>query len=346
MMQDNLPRTTGLGSHSSRPTTDTKPTFGSASNIKTPAADQATIDRIRTLCHQWCGVFLDQSKTYLIRNRLKDLLQSLEVDSLERLVSMAERPTGLAIRDRIVDVLTTHETLFFRDRTPFEAIKQIILPGIKNAAGTARPKLRIWSAACSTGQEPYSLAMAIAESGIDFASWNISIEATDVSAGSIKIAQQGIYADHELARGLSDGQRERFFKPVSDGWQINNEIRRMVRFNVGNLLSANQSRDQFDVIMCRNVAIYFTPEDRRKVFEGLSQRLAADGHLFVGCSEVLAGLNHVLKAETVGRSTCYRRVPSESASPSSPNSSPLSSRLTGNSVSPLAGTSSSARPVS
>lgn len=301
-------------------------------NINQATVDQASIARIRTLCHQWCGVYLDESKTYLIRNRLKDLMQELKVDSLDRLAAMAERSTGLAIRDRIVDALTTHETLFFRDRTPFDAIKQVILPKLQATAGDSRPKLRIWSAACSTGQEPYSVAMALTESGIDRSSWDISIEATDVSSGSIKIAQRGVYADHELARGLSQQQRQRFFESVSDGWQIKSEIRQMVRFSVGNLLSQTHARDQFDLILCRNVAIYFTPEDRLKIFEQLAQRLSPDGYLFVGCSEVLTNVHHVLRTETVGRATCYRRVVSKpGAVPSSgpsrlPSASPNSSR--------------------
>ncbi|MEM9644388.1 MAG: protein-glutamate O-methyltransferase CheR [Planctomycetota bacterium] len=278
------------------------------SMISAGAPNQQVLQRIRTLTKQWCGVHLDASKDYLIQNRLKELMLDLKVDGIERLIDLASKSSGMSIRDRVVDALTTHETLFFRDRSPFEAIKSQIIPPIKAAAGSARPRLRIWSAACSTGQEPYSLAILLTESLPDIKNWNITIEATDVSAPAVKQATKGEYLDHELSRGLTADQRQRFFTKKAERWVINDSLRRMVRFRVGNLLTGSPSPNKFDLILCRNVAIYFTPEDRLMMFEKLAGQLDEKGYLFVGCSEVLTNLGHVLKAGTVGRASCYRPV--------------------------------------
>jgi len=293
----------------------------------TPPNDQASLDRLRQLCQKWCGVHLDSSKTYLIQNRLKDILQESNSKSFRDLITAAERPSGIALRDRIVDALTTHETLFFRDRSPFEAIRQHILPQIKQAAGARRPKLRVWSAACSTGQEPYSLMMLLIENAIDPQRWDITIDATDVSPGSIEKAKAGRYEEHELTRGLTSSQRERFFTKKGDTWQIQDSIRRMVHFRVANLLTGQSPGDGYDLILCRNVAIYFTSEDRLKLFEHLSKKLNPQGYLFVGCSEVLTNVGHVLRSESIGRATCYRSVSSKIAPTVSTN--PYSSSVSG-----------------
>jgi len=274
--------------------------------------EQADLDRLRELMRQWCGVHLDDSKNYLMRNRLSELLVELKIDGLSQLIALTRGAGNSAVRDRIVDVLTTHETLFFRDSTPFDAITGQILPAIRKAAGTGRPRLRIWSAACSTGQEPYSLAMALVETLPDLAGWDVSIDATDVSAGSIKQAIAGEYLDHEISRGLSLHRRMRHFTPNNARWRINENLRKMVRFRVDNLLAPNPGCQQYDLILCRNVAIYFTVEDRNRIFENMSGRLTGEGYLFVGCSEVLSNLSHVLTSQRVNGATCYRPVRSAS----------------------------------
>ncbi|TWT79107.1 Chemotaxis protein methyltransferase Cher2 [Planctomycetes bacterium CA13] len=257
----------------------------------------------------WCGVTLSPSKTYLVQNRLRGLMSELDTTELGELLRLSKASGGGYIRDRIVDALTTHETLFFRDRQPFEALTKHIIPEIQTQAKGGRKRLRLWSAACSTGQEPYSIAMSLIESVANLSTWDISIVATDVSPNSVEKARTGIFQDHELRRGISDSQQRRFFKRVGDGWQINDEVKRLVRFEIGNLLSGRQPDGLFDIIFCRNVVIYFSGDDPLRTFEMLSNRLSENGRLFVGCSEVLTGMGHILDRDRIGSATCYKRLP-------------------------------------
>jgi len=258
------------------------------------------------LVEDLCGVALDQSKLYMIRGRLRPLLEEFGFADYEALAKDAEKSSQMALRDRLVDALTTNETLFFRDKSPFEALKTQIIPSIKEAAGGSRPRLRIWSAACSTGQEPYSIAMTLAEAIGDLANWEISILASDVSPAALARAKKGQYAVHEMDRGVPDALRQRFFTKREEMWEIRPELRRMIRFEPHNLHKLPPSPGPFDVIFCRNVAIYFKRDARAAVFERLSTKLTTDGYLFVGCSESLHDLGAKFKPVRLGQATCYR----------------------------------------
>jgi len=269
----------------------------------------ATEDSFATICQLlrgWCGVTLLPSKTYLVRNRLRMLMDELETSDLAELIDRAQSTAGAHIRDRIVDALTTHETLFFRDRLPFEALVKHIAPEIRSRTKTGRPKMRIWSAACSTGQEPYSIAMALMESVPTLNQFDLQILATDVSPESIAKAKMGSFPEHEMNRGTTTQQRQRFFHKTGDLWQINDDVKRFIRFEVGNLLGGSQPNGNFDVIFCRNVVIYFSGDDPERTFKMLAGKLGTDGRLFVGCSEMLGSMSHFLRRELVGSATCYR----------------------------------------
>lgn len=277
-------------------------------NSIVPVANTSDREAMRVLCqrlHTWCGVSLDESKSYLINNRLREWMSEVGVSDLATLVKRADSSTGMAIRDRIVDLLTTHETLFFRDQSPFEALAKVIIPEAREKASMGRPRLRVWSAACSSGQEPYSIAIKLIESVPDIANWDVSILATDVSGATVRRAREGLFHDHEVRRGVSASQQTRFFQREGDEMRINASIRKMITFQVGNLTAAHQPTGPFDLIYCRNVLIYFQPDDAKRVLKTVTSRLAPGGRLFVGCSEVLRDVGDFLVSQRAGQATCY-----------------------------------------
>jgi chemotaxis protein methyltransferase CheR len=266
------------------------------------------IDQICGLIDDLCGVYLDASKSYLIESRLEDLMRSSGCRTYAELVTRARTPGDRALQNRIVDAMTTNETLFFRDNSPFEALKHKVVPElIDSKANTVFPsRIRIWSAACSTGQEPYSLAMILAEILPDIHSRDIKIQASDVSDAAIAKASRGWYAAHEIERGMSRERLDRFFKPETDGWRVRDELRSLVTFQRRNLLEPLGMAGQFDIVMCRNVAIYFTKDVRRTMFHRLAETLTPDGYLFVGSQESLNDLGPAFKPHYHCRATFYR----------------------------------------
>ncbi|WP_146455848.1 CheR family methyltransferase [Rubripirellula tenax] len=244
----------------------------------------------------------------MIEARLGELVDRFHCGSYQELANQARSLMNDALRREIVDKMTTNETLFFRDRSPFEALQHKIIPHLIDAKEkTAYPtRLRIWSAGCSTGQEPYSIAMTLSEMIPDIHDWDISIFATDVSDDAIKTASTGVYAAHHVERGLPSQFREKYFQPSTGGWQVTDAIRSLIRFQRANLLEPFTGFGRFDVIFCRNVAIYFTPERRVDLFKRFADSLSADGYLFVGSAEAPSDLTHRFFPEDHCRSTVYR----------------------------------------
>ncbi|PHS18706.1 MAG: chemotaxis protein CheR [Blastopirellula sp.] len=250
------------------------------------------LDLVCDLVHDLCGIALDNSKDYLIESRLSRLLDQVQTPTYTDLVRHARGPQGLSLQKEIINSITTQETLFFRDSNPFDAVRFKALPElIDEKSKSFNPKrLRIWSAACSTGQEPYSLAMTLIETIPDIHSWDVSITATDISNEALAKASRGWFPEHEVARGLDQTRRTRFFTPEKDGWKIKDEVRYLLNFQPFNLLKDFSHVGQFDIIFCRNVVIYFNPEDRKRAYLGLTNQLAPNGFLFVGASESLIDL--------------------------------------------------------
>lgn len=247
----------------------------------------ADIDAITGLVNDLCGIALDHTKSYLIESRLSQLLQRENCKSYVELARKAKQITQTALQTEIINAITTNETLFFRDRAPFDALQHKILPEIiDNRAHGAFPKrLRIWSAACSTGQEPYSIAMTIREMIPDAHQWDINILATDISDAAIKHASRGVYTSYETDRGLTPQLLSKYFIGEGKNWRIRDDIRGMVKFQRFNLLQPLNGMGLFDVIFCRNVAIYFTPEVRTALFRRIAAVMQADGAFFVGSGE-------------------------------------------------------------
>ncbi len=239
------------------------------------------------------GIFLDQSKAYLFETRLSSVAESYGCKSYQELQAKARQDGSKVIEKAIVDAITTNETLFFRDKGPFELLQHKILPEVIDArtprAG-GRVPVRIWSAASSTGQELYSIAIIIKELLRDTASYSFNLLGTDISDAAIAQASYGKYNRFEIERGLDKKYLQKYFNLFGDSWKIKDEIRAMVTFKKFNLMQSLSSLGKFDIIFCRNVAIYFTLEDRKKLFNKLADCLADDGYLLIGSTESLTGV--------------------------------------------------------
>jgi len=241
------------------------------------------------------GIQVDPKKTYLFETRLSPLVESYRVGSYTDLIRAAKQDAAKVIQNKIIDAISTNETLFFRDTSPFEVLQHKILPDLidmrqSKASGLFRPTIRIWSAACSTGQEVYSIAIVLRELLGDVNAYNIKLLGTDISDAVIAQASYGNYNKFEIERGLPIDKLNRYFAPNGNYWKIKDEIRTMATFRKLNLMQPFAMGGKFDIIFCRNVAIYFTLSDRKKLYDKLATVLEPDGYLLIGASESLVGL--------------------------------------------------------
>jgi chemotaxis protein methyltransferase CheR len=266
------------------------------------------IDAICGLVIDLCGVYLDESKSYLIESRLAELVKRSGCANYVELASRIRCAADHALRNELIDAITTNETTFFRDQSPFDALAHDVIPSlIECKAGSHPPKrIRIWSAACSTGQEAYSIAMSLSEILPDIHHRDVTILGTDISDLAISRASRGWYSNHEVERGLTADRLNRFLHPQADGWQVNDSLRGLVTFQRYNLLDPRPISGKFDIIFCRNVAIYFTPAARRKLFHRLATMLTPTGYLFVGSQESLADLATHFSPQQHSRAVFYR----------------------------------------
>jgi len=252
------------------------------------------------------GLIITQDKMYLLETRLTSILRENGLADLTALVELLRQPGGSKVKDQVVDAMTTNETSFFRDNHPFETLRKSIIPGlIERRAGTRA--LRIWSAACSTGQEGYSLAMLLLEHFPTLATWNIRIEGTDISNEVVDKARAGNYHRIEINRGLPARFVVRYFDHQGEDWTIKSEVRRMCNFRQANLcapqLPFNRIDDRFDIVFLRNVMLYFSQETRRTLLAGIHRLLPQDGVLFLGSSEQPADPS--LWTPILAGGTCY-----------------------------------------
>jgi chemotaxis protein methyltransferase CheR len=245
-------------------------------------------DFLRKSLKERSGLVLSADKQYLVESRLLPIARKAGFAGLGELV-MALRRGDESLMMTVVESMTTNETFFFRDRAPFENFRTAILPSLLAARRTSR-QIRIWSAAASTGQEPYSLAMALRELGDVLDGWRIEIVATDLSGSVLQKAEAGIYSQFEVQRGLPIALLIKYFTKTGDMWQIAPELRAMVRFKKFNLLSDFAALGSFDLIFCRNVLIYFDQATKINVLNRLSRIAAADSYLILGAAETVVGL--------------------------------------------------------
>jgi chemotaxis protein methyltransferase CheR len=239
------------------------------------------------------GIFLDQSKSYLFETRLSSVAEAQGCKSYQELQAKAKKDPTKTIEKAIIDAITTNETLFFRDKGPFELMQHKILPEIidaRSSKSSVITQVRIWSAAASTGQELYSIAIVIKELLRDAPGYAFTLLGTDISDAAIAQASYGKYNRFEIERGLDQKYMQKFFTLFGDSWKIQDQIRAMVNFRKLNLMHPFTGLGKFDVIFCRNVAIYFTLEDRKKLFNKIADSLADDGYLIIGSTESLTGV--------------------------------------------------------
>lgn len=245
-------------------------------------------DSFRVFLEEACGIVLGDNKHYLVASRLNRLLKELELESVGELINAMQKQPRSGIRERIIDAMTTNETFWFRDNHPYAMLKDLIFPEI---AKKRQGQIRIWSAACSSGQEPYSISMIVQEYGQSRPGsipGNIEIVGTDISPTMLALCRDAKYDALALSRGLSPERKQRFFAKNGDLWEVKDEIRKRVRFTEINLMNSYSSLGKFDVVFCRNVLIYFSAELKRDILRRISQTLVPGGYLFLGSTETLA----------------------------------------------------------
>jgi len=274
---------------------------------------------IQTLVRSLCGLVLTDDKTYLVRTRLESVVQAHGFATFSEYLGRLQEFSANLMRDELVEALTTGETSFNRDTHPFEEFRRRILPGLADTIRRRRealypvPLARLWSAGCSTGQEPYSIAMAIqdfvtANPAIGVRTEHFPILATDVSAKSLNLARQGRYPEREIDRGLDREQRFRYLNQQGNFWTVKDEIRRLIDFRRLNFIDRVANLGPFEVIFCRNVMIYFDVPTRQRLCDQFHQLLAPGGILILGAAESLYGLNTGFLSEQIGGTVVHRKT--------------------------------------
>ncbi|MBI3513982.1 MAG: protein-glutamate O-methyltransferase [Proteobacteria bacterium] len=235
------------------------------------------------------GLQLTQDKSYLLESRLMPVARRFGAKTLDEFVNSVRQRQDQERLKAITEAMTTNETLFFRDAKPFEQFKRVVLPALLETRAAQRA-VRIWCAASSSGQEPYSLAMLIKEEGVKLAGWRFEILATDLSQEMVDRARAGAYSQFEVQRGLPIQLLMKYFRQIEDRWQLDDAIRNMVQYRTFNLLDDPRSLGTFDVVFCRNVLIYFDQPTKAQVLERIAKQLPADGMLYLGGAETVLGV--------------------------------------------------------
>ena len=248
---------------------------------------------LRKLLKERSGLDLSADKQYLVESRLVPLARRVGVTGIPELVQKIRGGGADVLTAEVVEAMTTNETFFFRDKIPFDHLREI-LPALTQARANRR-SLRIWSAASSTGQEPYSIAMLLKEAGPALAGWRIEIVATDLSQGVLEKSKAGLFSQFEVQRGLPIQLLVKHFTQVGELWQLNADIRSMVQHRQLNLLQDFSHLGMFDVIFCRNVLIYFDQDTKAAIFERLVKQLEPDGMLMLGAAESVVGITDAFK---------------------------------------------------
>jgi chemotaxis protein methyltransferase CheR len=248
---------------------------------------------LRKLLKERSGLDLSADKQYLVESRLAPLARRSGLPGIAELVSKMKSGAEPLVAE-VVEAMTTNETFFFRDKVPFDHLKEAVLPALAQARA-ARRALRIWCAASSTGQEPYSIAMCLKEAGAMLSGWRTEIVATDLSLGVLEKARAGVFSQFEVQRGLPIQMLVKYFTQNGELWQLNADIRSMVQFRQLNLLQDFSHLGTFDIIFCRNVLIYFDQATKINIFDRMSRMIEPDGVLALGAAESVVGITNAFK---------------------------------------------------
>ncbi|CCD93427.1 chemotaxis protein methyltransferase [Bradyrhizobium sp. ORS 375] len=248
---------------------------------------------LRKLLKERSGLDLSADKQYLVESRLLPLARRANLAGIPELVQKM-KSGGEQLTTQVVEAMTTNETFFFRDKIPFDHLREGILPALIQSRASRR-SLRIWSAACSTGQEPYSIAMCLREFGAALAGWRIEIVATDLSQEVLEKSKAGLYSQFEVQRGLPIQLLVKYFTQLGELWQLSADIRGMVQHRQLNLLQDFSHLGKFDVIFCRNVLIYFDQDTKAQIFERMAKVMEPDGTLLLGAAESVVGITDAFR---------------------------------------------------
>lgn len=270
---------------------------------------QASYQIIADLLSARTGQHLSEGRRWRVGSALGGVFREHGISNVDQLVCLLDVPkrrmTDHDLSTEVVEALLNNETYFFRDKPTFDQIPEYILPELAKSRQHTR-RLSIWCAGCSTGQEVHSLAMLFEDQKDRWAGWTIDILGTDVSHRAIRTARTGLYSQFEVQRGLGVAQMLRHFDETPDGWQIRDHVRTITRFQQHNVLSEPPARHRFDLVLCRNVLLYFDPETREKAFQRLASAMASDAVLMLGAGETVVGQTRSF-TPSAGRLSLYER---------------------------------------
>lgn len=264
-------------------------------------------DFVRAMVRKESAIALEPGKEYLVESRLTTLARQLGMVTAEQLIEEVRRQPDTGLRYRIVEAMTTNETSFFRDVAPFDALRGHVLPDLI-ARRTASKALRIWCGAASTGQEPYSLAMLIREHFPSLASWRVEIVATDISREVLDRARTGCYSQLEVNRGLPASMLVKYFDKDGIAWRVKAPLRDMITFREMNLIGHWSGVDNADLVMMRNVLIYFDVTIKKQILAGVRRVLRPDGYFLLGSAESTMNVDDNYRRVPVGRTSCYQPI--------------------------------------
>lgn len=256
-------------------------------------------DFVSKLVKERSGLVLTPDKTYLVESRLGPIARKEGIASLSDLISALRLKGDVRLIDLVVDAMTTNETFFFRDKTPFDHLENVIFPDL--VAKKRGAPIRIWCAASSTGQEPYSIAMIVDQMGHKLGGSKVEVVATDISERCLEKAKAGIYTQFEVQRGLPVQMLMKYFKKEGENWRIADFLKTNVRYRYMNLLDDFRVLGKFDVIFCRNVLIYFDTPTKKRVLEKMATQMEGSGFLLMGAAETTLGITEVFKPVTSAR---------------------------------------------
>lgn len=274
--------------------------------------DQSDFNQFREFLEDACGISLGENKQYLVSNRIRRILEDNKIENLGELVRLLRLSTNRRLREQVIDSMTTNETFWFRDTYPYDHLKNVHFPHLLSANNKSMGPVRIWSAACSSGQEPYSISIMVEEykrQQMGVLAKNVQIVATDLSTIVMEQAKSGDYDKLSVVRGLSQERLERYFdSPNNDVWRVKSFVKERVEFRVLNLMDSYAGLGKFDMVFCRNVLIYFNADLKRQILQKIRASLKPQGILYVGSSESLAGASDLFEMVKCEPGIFYRAI--------------------------------------
>jgi len=275
-------------------------------NVVSAGFSQQDYQDFQRYLEEACGIVLGDNKQYLVSSRLNRVLAEFSMASLGELIGRVRSGSVGGLRERVIEAMTTNETSWFRDNYPFDILRDTLLPEL--GRNRAQP-IRIWSAACSSGQEPYSISMVVEEyraKNPGTLAAGVQVVATDISPAILRDAKAGIYDSISVVRGLSPERKQRFFSHKDDRWEVRSEVKARVQFRDLNLMQSYSLLGRFDMIFCRNVLIYFSTESKRDILSRMARALNPRGYLFLGGSESIANYSEDFELVRMPRGVVYR----------------------------------------